>query len=297
VIVLRLAPDEGADGFVQPLAGESLWTASPLAPAAAPAPRQRDDAAPGEAVASWRVVATGVGSDLGSARRVEVRMGASGERVVEYDDGEQFWIAADGGAIVRMAPGSRAAAAALERALGAPLALALARRGVHLLHASALLGRGRVIACTADSGVGKSTFAGGAAGSPELGLRRVADDVLPVRLATAAEALPHFPQLKLAPEASYGSAEPARLPLAALVELERRDDVGAPRLRRLAPAAGALLLSRATVAARLFDATLLAPHFEACAEAARGLVVARLSYASGPHRLGEALALLADQIG
>ena len=291
MIALRLAPDEGDEGFVQPLAADELWTAAAVAAGARPARRppaaRAPDAAPGE----WRLVYDGPGIDLGHPRRVVARVAASGERLVEFDDGELYWIAADGGAIERVASGGGAAAAVRERALGAPLALALAARGVHLLHASAVVARGGVIALAAGSGVGKSTLAAAANRLPALAARRVADDVLPVRLAGEPLALPHFPQLKLAAAEAYPSAAPASVPLAALVELDRGEPGGPPpRLERLSPAAAALALARATVAARLFDPALLASHLEACAAAASRLPVARLTYPGGDDRLGEVLA-------
>lgn len=293
MIVLRLAGDEGDGGFVQPLAGDRLWTAAAIVPGAWPATRPQGPALSDDSSAAWRVVYDGEGIDLGRPRRVVARLAPDGVREVEYDDGERFRIAADGNAVERVAAGAGGAPAALERALGAPLALALALRGVHLLHASAVVRGETVVAFTAESGVGKSTLAA-AAESSGLGLRRVADDILPVRLEAASAALPHFPQLKLPAADGYPSAAPLALRFGALIELDRRppgaaDAAAPPRLERLHGAAAALSLARATVAARLFDEALLGAHLAACAAAAPALVVARLSYASGLERRAEAL--------
>jgi hypothetical protein len=195
-----------------------------------------------------------------------------------------------------MAPGPLS----VGRALGPPLAIALAARGIHLLHASAVRTTRGVVAFCAESGEGKSTLAAAAAHHPDLGLARVADDQLPVRLGERPEALPHFPQLKLPVAEWYRAAEPPVLPLVALVGLSPPPPVAAgdaaPRaeLTRLEPAAVALMLARATVAARLFDADLLAEHFDACGRtAAGGLAGYRLCYPRRFDHLRSALALIA----
>jgi hypothetical protein len=287
---------------VQPLAGSALWSADPVAAAARPAVRPTTPRAPGlAATTTWRVVFDGEGIDLGRPRRVVVKLAASGERLLEYDDGARFWIAPGGEAIERVARGDLDARGSLERAIGAPLALALAVRGVYLLHASALRLDRRVIALAADSGVGKSTLAAAVERAPGLGLRRVADDILPVRLGAASAALPHFPQLKLAAADGYPPAAPGSWPLGALVELERCEpvpagDVAPIRFERLSGAPAALALTRATVASRLFDEALLTAHLAACAAAADALVVARLRFPSGLDRLPATLERLTREL-
>ena len=194
-------------------------------------------------------------------------------------------------------------ALSLERALGAPLALALALRGVHLLHASAVVRRaasreqappGGALAFTAASGAGKSTLASAAHRRRTLAWERIADDQLPVRLDSPAAALPHFPQLKLEAEEGYPVNAPAARPLDALFEIEHAAEIERIELERLAPTAACLALARATVAAKLFDTALLEHHFECCGTAAATLPVYRLRYPSGIERLPEVLARLAD---
>ncbi|HLF56293.1 MAG TPA: hypothetical protein VI942_05540, partial [Thermoanaerobaculia bacterium] len=281
VLTLDLAP--GASGYTQRVAGFELWCDRPLGPSARPAARPRlDVTSPCE---EETVVFDGLALDGGHLRRVVAAIDGAGERRVEFDDGESFRVAADGGSVRRWrAPAvGDDAGRTLERALGAPLALALAARGVHLLHASALALGDAAVALTAESGVGKSTLA--ASADPDGAWRRIADDLLPVRLGLDPRALPHFPQLKLAPAEEYPASAPLAVRLAAVVELDRGPEDGPLALERLDPAAAALVLARATAAALLFDASLLGAHLAACAASAGHLTVARLHYPSGRSHL------------
>jgi hypothetical protein len=296
-IVLSLAAGRSRDGFVTRLAGIELWSDVPLVAGASPAPRppvaaeiSDDDDDDG-----WQLVHDGPALDLGALRRVRAWRDGRGRRRIDYEDGESYRIA--GGVVARRRPGA-AADRVLERALGAPLALALAERGIYLLHAAALATPAGAVALAADSGVGKSTLAAAAAAdTAQRGWTRIADDLLPVRLGARPEALPHFPQLKLAPAEQYPAAAAERLPLAAVVELDRLAPAAEPPAsQRLGPAAAALALARATAAARLFDGELLAAHLAACAAAAECLAVARLSYPGGLGRLGAALDRLAAEL-
>jgi len=297
MIVLDLDSGRGGAGFVRRLADTELWTAAPLGPAPRPSPRPARS--PLVLDARWTTVYDGVGLDLGALRHVVAELGEGGQRRVAYESGERFVVGADGATILlEPGPGGErpAVGASLERGLGAPLALALAGRGVHLLHASAIAGPKGVVALTADSGVGKSTFAAAVAALGPV-WSRVADDQLSVRLAAEPLALPHFPQLKLDPAAEVPAESPAALPLVALVELERKDADARVVLERASPAAAALALARATTAARLFDPELLTLHLAACAAAAPALAVARLRYPSGRERLPELLGDLVDRLG
>jgi len=178
------------------------------------------------------------------------------------------------------------------------MVLALALHGIHLLHAAALAGARGAVALAADSGTGKSTLAAAAAHRPGLGLRRIADDLLAVRLeALRPLALPRFPQLKLEPPGPSTPVESEALPLAAVCLLDRRGGEAPALLERLDGPQALRALIDATVGARLFDSGLLGRHFEACAEAARFLHVYRLRYGSGVERLGAPLALVADLVG
>ena len=292
-ITLELA-GSGA-GFAQPIADQRLWSDVPVAAAcrpAAPLP-----VAPIRPAGRWRLVFRGPGAVEGSPQEVAAWRNGRGDCRVDYADGVRFWVAAGGGRVVRLPERAsrRSGDRLVERAVGAPLALALAARGVHLLHASALAERaGGVVAITGGTGVGKSTLAAAAADHPELGLTRVADDILPVRLGPAPVALPHFPQLKLAAAAQYPERGPTPLRLAALVEIEHSGSCAEVAVSRRTPAAALLALVRATVAARLFDAGGSGAHFEACAEASRTLPVLGLRFPSGRDGLRSALSALGE---
>jgi len=245
----------------------------------------------------------GLGEVGGRLQRIRSFVADDGQRRVEHEDGETFRIGADGLRIERVvaSPGEPVETATIERALGGALALALATRGIFLLHASAVRSASGVIALTAESGAGKSTLAAAAMAHADLGLVRVADDQLPVSLSSTPRALPHFPQLKLRAGEAYGPAEAPVLPLRMLVEVSRvpglaegRNGTGA-HLHRLSDAEACLALTRATVAARLFDPDLLASHFEACAAASKWLQVYRLHYTAGLDRLREPLVRLAER--
>ena len=208
-IVLLL--DEGSgSGWLQPLAGEIVWCDRPLtcdatSAGSCPRPEPAQDQ-------EWTPIYDGPGLLAGGLERIRSARGDLGAYRVTHADGETFLVAADGGLIRRAT--SRTGKPDIARALGAPLALALALRGTYLLHASALRrSDGAVLALSADSGAGKSTLAAAAGRHPELALTRVADDQLPVRLGRLPAALPHFPQLKLAAADQYPRGQPNLVPL------------------------------------------------------------------------------------
>jgi len=186
-----------------------------------------------------------------------------------------------------------------EAVLGPALILALALDGVFCLHASSVAlassvaHPARVVAFIGDSGSGKSTLARYLHAQRAAGWRRVADDILPVTATPSGpEALPHFPQLKLASQAQPALGLPERLPLAAVVLLQQAEEQEEIRAERLGPLQATLALARHTVAARLFDEALLARHLAFCAASAGDLPLWRLRY---PHRL-ELLPRLAEAI-
>lgn len=286
-IVLRLAPDEPDSGFLQGLAGETVWSARPLLSEALPAALPPLAALPSGG--GWREVYDGPGLLEGRIQRIAAAWRADGWRRVVFADGETYLVAPGGDRIERTAagaPGPAAPAPAAERALGAPLALALAQRGAYLLHASCVVVEGRAVALTAPSGGGKSTLA---AAARRLGWPRIADDQLAVRLGVEAVAFTRFPQLKLAPGEGAPAELPAALPLCALIEVRHGPTARAAAVELFAAAEAALALTRATVASRLFDDRLLADHFDACVGAARGVAVARLAWPSGLEHLPAAL--------
>lgn len=210
-----------------------------------------------------------------------------------------FDVDAAGQAITCTQPEPDASIEALgEAAIGPALMLALALQQTWTIHASAALIDGKLVAFAADSGTGKSTLA---RRLDELGMCRVADDILPITLtgdpATGepVTAWPHFPQLKLPLDRQPSRGLPQRLPLHTLYQLDSSAPPGDLTPMPLSARVAATVLLRHTVAARLFDARLLRRHLDFAAQAVRSLRVCRLPY---PRRLemlpAVAAALTAD---
>ncbi|MEO7974692.1 MAG: hypothetical protein ABIU84_14005 [Thermoanaerobaculia bacterium] len=291
-IVLQLDRESAKRGFLQRLAGELVWCDLPLTSDATDADlTTRPRSAPDR---TWTAIYDGPGLVAGGLERIRSARGDLGSYRVTHADGENFILSSDGSSIRRQAPPSNELPLPdISRALGAPLALALALREIYLLHASAIaFPDGSVIALTAVSGGGKSTLAGAASAHLTQGLRRVADDQLPVRLGRSPAALPHFPQLKLRPQDQYPADASPAVAFRALVELQVDPACDAAELVRETGPEAIQSLVRATVASKLFDREMLTQHFNACASAALVLPVYRLRYPHALDRLDEALALL-----
>jgi hypothetical protein len=162
-----------------------------------------------------------------------------------------------------------------ESALGPPLILALALRGVWCLHASSVILNGRVIVFLGESGRGKSTLAAYLDRSPTC--QRVADDLLLVT--GGAEGLtcwPRFPQAKLSVAEQYPSNAAEQLPVDAICELgDAAPNIECPTIGQ---AEAAQVLIRHSVSARCFGPKLLAPHLSFCAHAAERVRAHRLRY-------------------
>ncbi len=158
----------------------------------------------------------------------------------------------------------------------------LERRGILMLHASAVKAGDGCVAFIADSGTGKTTLATAclAAGYP-----LVTDDILALSVANGGvTALPGFPQMKLFPHqlallggnpAAYGKIHPRfeklkvpigswsgeklgtffknKLPLKALYLLQR-SETDEPSISAVGAAAGVISLVRHAFAAELLDA-------------------------------------------
>ena len=296
LVQLDLGDTPASEGFLRPLADGRLWSDLDVGAGETPAPRPGPALAPRPAEDGWRLVYSGPGEVGGERRELESARGDRGRWRVRFDDGCEFQIecAPESARIVRARGGeSLAPARAVERALGAPLALALAEAGVWLLHAAAVEAGGKAYAFVGASGAGKSTLA---AAAPAAGVRRLADDQLPLSAERGPRALPRFPQLKLA-RGGARLAPPAELPLAAVAVLERRADLDQPRLEPLSAAHAALALVRATVAAKLFDDALLARHIAGCGELAHAAPVVRLLCPSGLDRVEETLRFLLAETG
>ncbi len=163
-------------------------------------------------------------------------------------------------------------ALALEGGLGIGLVAALAARDVFCLHASALAWRGGALVLAGASGSGKSTFARALAAR---GLRRLADDILPVD--AEGRCWPAFPQLKLDP-AQWWPTQAGALPVHAIALIDR----GPAAATRLDASAARTALLAATAGARAFPLEVLERHLAACAAWARTLPVWRLGVAHAP---------------
>jgi hypothetical protein len=206
--------------------------------------------------ADWRAAAAEL-----AGRAVEVRLAEDGPWTLLAIEGHGTWaIERATGRVEILEPAPDAETATL--AHDGPVRLhALAERGVHVLHASAIAAPdGGLVALTAPSGVGKSTFAEWAR---SLGRERCADDLLPIALDASGHfvARPHFPQPKLAAEQQYPADAPAERRLTALVRLERGEQAGWAPL----PARAAMDLAlRSTVATRVYSKAALGAHLGFC---------------------------------
>lgn len=211
---------------------------------------------------------------------VECRVTPDGYRL-RVADAAPLDVAADG-SWVRAAGGAEpVAAGVLDAALGPGLILALALRDVWCLHASAVATPQGALAFLGPGGSGKSTLA--AALDGVRGWRRLADDVLPMRLSgSGVEALPQFLQPRLAAGQQWRSPSPEALPLVRVYLLDlaagEPSVVGPPAVRPLGAGSAAVGLLAGTVAARLFDRDLTRRQLDACAETVRRLPVQRLAY-------------------
>lgn len=232
---------------------------------------------------SPNLVCHGQGFISGAWREVQCHSAPDGYRLSVAGVGT-FSIDAPGTRIDLIVAVRRAAPHELEEALLGPvLILALALRGTWCLHASAVAVQGRAIVFVSESGRGKSTLAAFLASQCEAGWETLADDILPVTLTTAGlDALPRFPQLKAQPGYAICSGQPERVPVALVYVLAPSTTEGATcEIQPLTARGAALALVRHTVAARLFDHTLLARHLATCSEAAARVPVRRLTY---PHQ-------------
>ena len=209
----------------------------------------------------------------------------------------QFWIGNAGNRIAqtKAAPGA-GMDVVVEAALGPALILALAVHGVWSLHASAALIEGQAVAFVGESGKGKSTLAQWLGKEQEGWWRRVGDDILPIAYSGGkVDVLPHFPQLKIAPDKQPARGLGERLPLAAVYVLDRPVDGEAVAVEDLGLQERVLALVRHTVASRLFSPELMAQHLDVCVQMAARVPVRRLTYPFMPEAMQKAHeALIAD---
>lgn len=223
----------------------------------------------------------GPGIAGGTVRSVRCRR-AGAAYLLEVEGAAPVLVAESGAEIVRSAAAeSPPTDLDLEVLFGPGLVLALALRGVFVLHASCVRFGRRTVAFTGQSGSGKSTI--GRLVRDVDGAERVSDDVLPVVASgEGVFALPRFPQLKLPPEEQWGADRPERIPLDAIYDLgcgaSAPRSPAEPLILRLGPRDAVLRIAKRTVASRLFDASLTARQLRACSEIGERIPVRELSY-------------------
>jgi hypothetical protein len=156
-----------------------------------------------------------------------------------------FWVAADGS----HAKLTHCAVNPELWLFGPALILALARRGVYCLHASAFSDANAASVIVGNSGAGKSTLA--RAICQRAGAQRLSDDITPITLrAGKLYVLPRFPQLKL-PVADQNL--PEAVPLKRLILLNAAQAGMASVQQSLSQRAVFDALTRHTVASRLYS--------------------------------------------
>jgi hypothetical protein len=181
-------------------------------------------------------------------------------------------------------------------AVGPAMGAALHQRGLLVLHGSAVVVDGGVVAFLGFSGWGKSTMAGAMV---KLGNASFCDDLVPVSLSNGAPVvLPGYPFLKLAPESgeflgfapdsaplvpndnrhmiAVGESHPGvPLPLARVYVLSQGDR---PEIERLKPQEAAVELIRHSYTANWIRKTgMSARHLECVAGLVERLPICRLS--------------------
>ena len=181
-----------------------------------------------------------------------------------------------------IAVGAVEAGASIDELLltGPALAVALALRGVFLLHASAVVFDGVLCVFLAESGSGKSTLA---AHLSAHGAQAVADDILPMRAQPGTglvRALGEFPQWKWTPQQQlFTSGLPQQMRWF-FVQPAAGKKSAEVAIEPLGQGETLLKLARHGVATRLFNAHVLRQHQAFCQQAA-SLPGAVLHY---PHR-------------
>jgi hypothetical protein len=168
-------------------------------------------------------------------------------------DAAAFWVDAEGNNAELM----RCQADPEIWLFGPMLVLALARRGIYCLHASAYQQVSSARVLVGRSGSGKSTVASAIQLSAQTNVdaapsvRRLCDDITPIRWQDGAlQVLPQFPQLKLR-QADWDL--PQTLPLTSLVQLKRAQQGKAGNAQPMDASARYFALLQHTVATRLFS--------------------------------------------
>jgi hypothetical protein len=231
-------------------------------------------------------------------RWITCRHGSAGY-AVQIEDSGLYHVLSDGSQALQMKMDRDASNMSIDYAVCGPIVtLALALQGDWCLHASAVTLAGRTVAFVGESGAGKSTLADWLAREGGEDALRVADDILPVTAGEyGVEALPHFPQLKLPPDAQPALSVPERIPLDAVYVLGRPETGEQVAVRSLDGQVAALKLVQHTAASRLFAPDLLVKHLDFCVQAAASVPVRQLSYPLTYAALPEVREAIARDLG
>jgi len=183
--------------------------------------------------------------------------------------------------VCREAKPGAAPALLADALIGPALTVALALRGTFCLHAASLRVGPAVLGLAGESGAGKSTLAARIPTAASGFFERLGDDTLPLRVADdVIEALPRFPQLKLAPSVPVPARSERRHTLLGVYVLDA-PAVGSPAevaSIRVGMAEAVAVIASQTVPARLFPPALLDAHPTFCRDVPTSVPVWRLHY-------------------
>ena len=231
-------------------------------------------------------------------RLAEVSCGRTGAIYDVIVPGLPLLLVERGGCVLapESAAGVKVSPALVEALLGPGLVLALALDGVFTLHAAAVSADGRAALLLGVSGAGGGARAGARGGGGAAARR--ADDVLPCETGPGGPvSLPHFPQLKVAPGEQYGAERPPRVSVRVVYLLDGSEGWSeAVRIEAMGERDALLTVAAHTVAARLFDAALLARHLAFCGEVAAAAPLRRLRFRKRLEALPALVAAVRDDI-
>ena len=241
---------------------------------------------------------------------------------IEYEDGIEFLLDAQGSNIWSRWPAPMTVEDACTYLVGPVLGFVLRLRGITCLHASAIAGGDEAVALVGGGGSGKSTAA---ALFAESGYRVLADDVVALAdRGTAFLAQPAYPRVGLWPdsvEALFGAAEllPRQtpnwdkryldltingytfqtepLPLKAIYVLGERDtSVRAPFVEDLPPRAGLIQLIENAYVSYLLDGPMRARDLDVLARVAALVPLRRIVPHAAPASLGKLRDVIIDDL-
>ncbi|MBA1139827.1 phosphoenolpyruvate carboxykinase (ATP) [Mesorhizobium neociceri] len=202
--------------------------------------------------------------------------------------------------------------------LGPVIALLLHQRGLLILHASAIAVGGKSAVFMGDKGAGKSTTASAMLRD---GHRLLTDDVVALDLASQPMIVPGFPQLKLAADAAaaipiqaeirpqvhpaidkmqhrlHGGFSGGAVRATRIYILERSDKAAITPLPSVAALPAIIKFSYVTRFGRpALVGDFAATHLRQCAALANQIGVCRLEVPTGLDRIGEAVALIENDL-